>query len=99
AVTSVFQQPARQAMTPESVDRSHLTNAIGLNSIAFNGSRSLGPSIAGVILAAVGPGGSYIVQGLIYLFATQWTVQLRLPNRPPAQAKVEAAGSMFASTL
>src|SRR5581483_5034313 len=61
ATVQVFQLPARQAMVPESVDRAHLTNAIGLNSIAFNISRSLGPAISGAIVAAVGPGGSYIV--------------------------------------
>jgi MFS family permease len=101
ALLQVFQQPARQAMVPEAVDRVHLTNAIGLNSVAFNGSRAIGPAIAGAIVAVVGPGGSYIVQGVIYVLTSHWTRQLRLPNRPPARALgVNAApSSVLASTL
>ncbi|HZT06463.1 MAG TPA: MFS transporter [Chloroflexota bacterium] len=99
AVLQVFQQPARLAMVPESVDRAHLTNAIGLNSIAFNSSRSLGPAISGAIVAAVGPGGSYIVQGLIYVFASQWTAQLRLPNKPTHARSSTQTSSMAAATL
>jgi MFS family permease len=100
AILSVFQQPARQALTPEAVDRAHLTNAIGLNSIAFNGSRSLGPAVAGALVATLGAGGAYVVQGILYILATVWTVQLRLPNRPPTSALAAARSpSFFGSTL
>jgi MFS family permease len=99
STVSVFQQPARQAMVPESVDQSHLTNAIGLNSIAFNVSRMLGPAAAGIIIAMVGPGGSYLTQAVIYLLSTVWTMQLRLPNRAPTSAAVRAReGSSFATS-
>jgi MFS family permease len=81
SMVQVFQQPARQSLTPESVDRRRLTNAIGLNSIVFNVSRSLGPAIAGLVIAAVGAGGSYLIQGGIYLLTTVWTVQIGLPGR------------------
>jgi predicted MFS family arabinose efflux permease len=84
ATVQVFQQPARHAMVPESVDRAHLTNAVALNSIAFNMSRSLGPAAAGLVIALFGPGGSYLIQAGIYLLSTVWTVQLRLPNRAPS---------------
>src|SRR5579871_812849 len=101
AVLQVFQQPARQALVPETVDRAHLTNAIGLNSMVFNGSRSVGPAVSGVIVALVGPGGSYVVQGLIYVIASQWTAQLHVPNKPPMRAMGLNAKptSFFASTI
>jgi MFS family permease len=86
ATVQVFQQPARQAMLPESVDSAHLTNAIGLNSLVFNMSRSLGPAAAGALIALVGPGGSYLAQGALFGLSTLWTVQLRLPNLPPSTA-------------
>ena len=86
AVLQVFQQPARQAMVAESVGRSHLTNAIGLNTMVFNLSRSIGPAVSGAVVAIMGPGGSYIIQGFIYVFASQWTAQLRIPNKPPTSA-------------
>src|SRR4029450_6725813 len=84
AIVQVFQQPARQALVPESVDRTRLTNAIGLNSIAFNVSRSLGPALAGGLIALLGAGGSYLVQAGIYGLTTYWTAALHLPNRAPS---------------
>jgi predicted MFS family arabinose efflux permease len=73
-------------MVPESVDRAYLANAIALNSIAFNMSRSLGPAVAGAVIALFGPGVSYLCQAAIYGLSTVWTIQLRLPNRPPSGA-------------
>jgi MFS family permease len=101
STVQVFQQPARQAMVPESVDRGHLTNAIGLNSIAFNVSRMLGPAAAGAMIALVGPGGSYVTQAGIYLLSTVWTLQLSLPNRAPTigAARTREEGSFVTSTV
>jgi MFS family permease len=84
STVQVFQNPARQAMVPEAVGPSDLTNAIALNSLAFNISRSLGPAVAGVVIAVVGPGGSYLTQALVFLLASVWTTMLRLPNRAPS---------------
>jgi MFS family permease len=95
STVQVFQQPARQAMVPESVDRAHLTNAIGLNSIAFNMSRMVGPAVAGAIIAFIGPGGSYLAQAGIYMLSTLWTLQLRLPNRAPTSGLSQARGERF----
>lgn len=79
SIVQAFQQPARAAMIGDSVPVSHLTNAIGLNSIIFNVSRSAGPAIAGVLIAAVGTGGAYTAQAACYFLATIWTMRLS-PN-------------------
>jgi predicted MFS family arabinose efflux permease len=85
---------------PEAVDRAHLTNAIGLNAIAFNISRMLGPSVAGAIIWLMGPGGSYITQAMIFFVSTVWTMQLRLPNKPPmARLSRHPNESFFQSTV
>jgi MFS family permease len=94
AVLHVFQQPARQAMAPEAVDRQHLTNAIGLNSMAFNSSRTIGPALAGGLVAVFGAGGCYLVQGVIYVLSSIWTLQLRLPNKPPMSAAARGGPSL-----
>jgi MFS family permease len=57
-IVQVFQGPARQAMISGSVAPRDITNAVGVSSIAFNGSRTLGPAIAGILIAVVGTGGS-----------------------------------------
>jgi MFS family permease len=85
-IVQVFQQPARQSMVPEAVGRENLTNAIGLNTMVFNGARSLGPAIAGLLIGLVGPAGSYFTQAAMYLVASFWTFQIRLPGRAPGAA-------------
>ncbi len=100
AVVQVFQQPARQALIPESVDPRRLTNAIGLASIAFNLSRIVGPAVAGGLIAVVGAGGSYVVQALIYAISAVLTAMLRLPNRaPPSSTERVQQPSFFASIV
>ena len=47
--------PLRQALAPDLVPRNLLSNAIALNSMAFNAARVVGPALAGVIIA-VGTG-------------------------------------------
>lgn len=84
AAVQTFQNPARQAMVSDAVPLAHLTNAIGLNSVFFNLSRSTGPAIAGLLIALVGTGGSYVAQAALYLFATLWTVALPSALRFPA---------------
>jgi MFS family permease len=76
SVVQAFQQPSRAAMIGDAVPVKHLTNAIGLNSIIFNVSRSGGPAIAGLLIAAVGTGGAYTAQAVCYFLATIWTMQL-----------------------
>jgi MFS family permease len=51
---NAFDIPARQAFVIEVVGREHLTNAIALNSAAFNGARMIGPVIAGMAIAYLG---------------------------------------------
>jgi MFS family permease len=76
SVVQAFQQPSRAAMIGDAVPVKHLTNAIGLNSIIFNVSRSSGPAVAGFLIAIMGTGGSYTAQAVCYLLATIWTMQL-----------------------
>jgi MFS family permease len=76
-----FQQPSRVAMIADAVPPGHLTNAIGLNAIVFNVARIMGPSLAGVLIAAFGTGGSYTIQAFFCVLATVWTIQLRAGQR------------------
>jgi MFS family permease len=55
-IGSAFDAPARQSFVSEMVGPDDLTNAIGLNSAAFNVARILGPGLAGLMIAALGGG-------------------------------------------
>ncbi len=65
---NAFDMPARQAFVVEMVEnREDLGNAIALNSSLVNGARLVGPSVAGLIIAAVGEGYCFLIDGFSYL--------------------------------
>src|SRR3954469_3811334 len=67
-IINAFDMPARQAFVVEMVEnREDLANAIALNSSMVNATRLLGPSIAGVVIAAVGEGYCFLIDGISYI--------------------------------
>ena len=66
-VSNAFNQPARQALTSELVDRSALLNAISLNSAVFNTGRIVGPSLAGVLVWQFGPATCFAINAACYV--------------------------------
>ncbi|MEO7458458.1 MAG: MFS transporter [Gemmatimonadaceae bacterium] len=67
-VINAFDTPARQSFVVEMIeDRADLPNAIALNSSMVNASRILGPSIGGVIIAAVGEGWCFAIDAISYV--------------------------------
>jgi MFS family permease len=67
-VINAFDTPARQSFVVQMVeDRSHLPNAIALNSSMVNGSRIIGPSIGGVLIAAFGEGWCFLIDAISYV--------------------------------
>ncbi len=66
-VINAFDMPARQSFLVRMVGgRADLSNAIALNSTMVNGARLLGPALAGLIIAAVGEGYCFLVDGVSY---------------------------------
>ncbi|MEO8751091.1 MAG: MFS transporter [Casimicrobiaceae bacterium] len=65
--------PAWAAIVPELVPASELPAAIALNSIAINVSRAIGPAIAGLLVAAVGPWLVFLLNALSY-FGILWVL-------------------------
>lgn len=58
--------PAWGAIIPELVPRDELQSAVALNSIAINIARSIGPAIAGIIVAAAGSGTVFMANATFY---------------------------------
>jgi len=65
-VAAAFDNPARQAFVNEIVGTETVGNAIALNSASFNLARLTGPAIAGLLVAALGSGWVFIVNGLSF---------------------------------
>jgi MFS family permease len=80
-VINALDMPARQAFVLEMVERREdLSNAIALNSSMVNAARLLGPSLAGVIIAAVGEGWCFMLDGISYLAVIASLLLMKLPR-------------------
>jgi MFS family permease len=78
---NLFDVPARQAFLIEMVGRQDLMNAIALNSSVFNGAAVVGPSVAGVLIAAIGVPLCFLANSLSYLAAVAALLLMRnLPS-------------------
>jgi predicted MFS family arabinose efflux permease len=66
-IGTAMMMPAWGAITPELVQRSELHAAIGLNTMGMNVARSVGPALAGLIVAAAGSGMVFILNALSFL--------------------------------
>jgi len=81
-IGAAFDVPARQSFVSEMVESDDLTNAVGLNSAAFNVARIVGPALAGLLIAAFG-GGAHATGIVILLNAISYLaviVQLERMN-------------------
>ena len=76
---NAFDTPGRQAFMVELVGKDGLLNAIALNSSAFNTARVVGPSIAGLLISAVGLAWCYFLNAVTYLAVIWGLLAMRLP--------------------
>ena len=66
-VVNAFDIPGRQSFLVDMVGKDDLMNAIALNSSMFNGARVIGPAVAGVLVARLGEGWCFFVNGVSYI--------------------------------
>ena len=82
-----FGGPAYQSLMPTLVPRTHLPNAIALNSIQFNLSRIFGSLLAGATLAAFGAAICFVLNGFSFLVVIAALLSLSVTHIPPAERK------------
>lgn len=82
-IVNAFDIPARQSFVVEMVGREDLVNAIALNSSIFNSARIIGPSIAGVLVGAIGEGWCFFVNGASYIAVLAGLLSMTVPPRRP----------------
>ena len=84
-IANAFDAPARHAFVPDMVGREDLTNAIALNSTIFNSATSIGPAVAGITYALVGPAWCFMINGVSFLavIAALSRMKLKLVEREP----------------
>jgi len=79
--------PVRQSFIVDMVESGEdLSNAIALNSTMVNGARLIGPSVAGVLIAAVGEGMCFLLNGLSFIAVIAALLAMRVRHKEkPAQ--------------
>ena len=83
-MVSAFDIPIRQAFNMEMVEsREDLANAVAMNSFMFNGARLMGPLVAGLLIAAVGEGPCFLLNGVSFLGVIASLMAMRIARRPP----------------
>ncbi|WP_265522590.1 MFS transporter [Oerskovia flava] len=63
---SAIDAPVRQTFVAEMVPSDRLSNAVGLNSASFNAARLIGPGAAGLLIALVGTGWIFVINGVTF---------------------------------
>ena len=60
---AAFDAPVRQTFVAELVGDEHLPNAVALNSTIINAAQVVGPAVAGLMIAAIGTGWAFMIDG------------------------------------
>jgi MFS family permease len=84
AVVWAVNQPLRQTLVNKVVPKEDLSNAVALNSVAFNVTKVIGPAVGGWLISLFGTGGNFLVQGCAYIavLASVWRM-----NVPPVERR------------
>lgn len=93
-LSNAFDVPARQSFVVEMVGKEDLANAIALNSSVVNGARLIGPAAAGALIAAVGEGWCFLLNGLSYVAVLVALVAIKIPEKPLAAARGTALSEL-----
>jgi predicted MFS family arabinose efflux permease len=80
-VSHAFNLPSRLGLTRVTAPEGMFQQASALLAITDDGSRTIGPLLAGVLTSTVGPGWALVVDGVTYLASALLLAGLRLPRR------------------
>lgn len=80
-LASALNNPAYQSLVPDLVEREDLINAVALNSVQFNISRAIGPSLAGLALGSMGAAGCFYLNSVSFLALIIALLTIKIPAR------------------
>ncbi len=92
---NAFDMPARQSFVVQMIERREdLGNAIALNSSMVNGARLIGPAVAGMLIAAVGEGYCFLIDGFSYIAVIASLLAMRVAPSPSQTARRTVAAEL-----
>jgi len=92
---NIILNPTRMALISKLVPRSHLTNAVSLNSSVSQAAHFIGPMIAGVSLEWMDIGTSYLFNALFYLPAAASIILIHTSGAPDSKKEPFSVGSFL----
>lgn len=103
-IINAFDTTLRQTIVSDLVGPDQITNAISLNAAQFNSARLIGPAVAGLLIAAIGSGWVFLVNGatfvamLVSLFFLRLKKQKAPAGPREAQLRQMAEGFSYLKT-
>ena len=95
-LVNAFDMPGRQAFLHTMIEnKEDLGNAIALNSSMVNLARLLGPSIAGVVIATMGEGWCFLIDGVSYIAVLVALLRMRIARSEAAPSPRRNAVQQF----
>jgi MFS family permease len=90
-LNNAFENPARQSFMMELVGVDHLRNAVSLNSVLVNAARTIGPAVAGILIATVGDGVCFLANATSFVAVvfslTTMDTRALTPSPPAPRAR------------
>jgi MFS family permease len=90
---AAFDAPVRQTFVAALVGDEDLHNAVALNSTSFNAARMIGPAVSGVVIAAIGTGWAFLINGASFVAVLISLAFLRVAELRPNARAHRAKGS------
>jgi MFS family permease len=92
---AAFDAPVRQTFVSELVGDVDLHNAVALNSTSFNAARMIGPAVSGVIIATIGTGWAFLINGASFVAVLISLLSLRISELHPNVRAPRAKGNFI----
>jgi len=91
---AAFDAPVRQIFVAELVGDADLPNAVALNSTSFNAARMIGPAVAGLVIASVGTGWAFLLNGASFVAVLASLFLLRVSDLHASARAHRTKGSL-----
>ena len=92
---AAFDAPVRQTFVAELVGDEDLHNAVALNSTSFNAGRMIGPAVSGLIIASIGTGWAFLINGASFIAVVISLALLRVGELHPNARAHHARGNFI----
>ena len=93
-LNNAFENPARQSFMLELVGPEHLRNAVTLNSVLVNVARTIGPAVAGILIATVGEGVCFLVNAASFVAVVGSLITMDATALSPTPPMPRARGQL-----